>query len=529
MSMIEIKNVSFSYPGSAHAVFENVNLQIDSNWKLGLSGRNGRGKTTLLHILEGSLEYVGQIDSNLKFTYFPFCVKEPQRNTLSILKETIAPFGEMEEEMEKLLQHTDGASLEKYGEIEQEYARLDGYQIEDLIEKEISKLGVNTEILRRPYSTLSGGEQTKSLLACLFLKKNHFLLIDEPTNHLDLEAREVVSSYLKSKSSYILVSHDRHFLDGCIDHVLSINRSNITVEKGSFSGWLRNKERLEQFELAQNEKLKKDITRLQKSAMRTAGWSEDVEKTKNGKRIAGLRPDRGYLGHMAAKMMKRSKTIEARREKAIEEKQALFKNQELLGEVKAHPLVHGKKQLLFGENLSVSYKNKKVFSNLNFSLSQGQRMCLKGPNGSGKTTLVKLILGEAISYTGTFQIASGLTISYVSQDTSALRGTLQEYAEKHQLDLTLFLTVLRKLGFSRETFQYPIDTYSGGQKKKVLLAGSIATSAHLYLWDEPLNFIDLDARIQIEEMLLNNNMTMLFVEHDKAFQEKVATEFITLF
>ncbi len=145
------------------------------------------------------------------------------------------------------------------------------------------------------------------LLAAFFLKENSFLLIDEPTNHLDMKARKLVGDYLNGKKGFILVSHDRSFLDNCIDHILSINKTAIEIQKGNFSSWWENKQRQDRFELAENEKLRKDITRLASAARRTADWSDKVEKTKWGTKISGIKPDKGYLGHKASRMMQRAK------------------------------------------------------------------------------------------------------------------------------------------------------------------------------------------------------------------------------
>ena len=158
-------------------------------------------------------------------------------------------------------------------------------------------------ILYRPFQTLSDGEQTKVLLAILFLKENSFLLIDEPTNHLDVHGREIICKYLNQKSGFILISHDRAFVDGCVDHILSINNTNIEIQKGNFSSWLVNKERQDRYELAENKKCMKEIARLSEAAKQTGAWSFQAEQTKYGTKNSGLRPDRGYIGHKAAKMM----------------------------------------------------------------------------------------------------------------------------------------------------------------------------------------------------------------------------------
>lgn len=492
MSLINISNLTFSYDGSYDTVFENVSFQIDTNWKLGFTGRNGRGKTTFLNLLLGKYEYSGTISASVDFDYFPFEVTDLSQNTEEVIR-SVCP----------------------------------DYELWRVC-KELALLEVPEEVLYRPFETLSNGERTKVLLAALFQNDNHFLLIDEPTNHLDMNARKIVGDYLNGKKGFILVSHDRAFLDRCVDHILSINKTNIEIQKGNFSTWQQNKERQDSFELAENERLKKDISRLNEAAKRTADWSDSVEKTKYNTRNSGIRPDRGYVGHKAAKMMKRSKVTEGRQQKAIEEKSGLLKNIETAEDLKIQPLRHPQNRLVTVCGLSASYGDKIVCSGIDFTVNQGDRIAIIGRNGSGKSSLLKLIKGDSIDHTGTLVTASNLIISYVSQDTSFLQGNLKDFAQSRQIDESLFKAILRKLDFSRLQFEKDMSDFSEGQKKKVLLAKSLCQQAHLYLWDEPLNFIDVLSRIQIENLILTFQPTMLFVEHDKSFVDSVATGSVAL-
>ena len=246
MSLINIQNLTFSYDGSYDNIFENVSFQLDTDWKLGFTGRNGRGKTTFLNLLLGKYSYSGKISASVSFEYFPYKVEDKTAVTIDI--------------------------------VEQIYPDYQYWQIA----KELNLLDVSEEVLYRPFNTLSNGEQTKVLLAVLFLKENSFLLIDEPTNHLDMQAREIVSRYLNSKKGFILVSHDRAFLDGCVDHILSINKTNIEIQQGNFSSWLANKEMQDNFELAENAKLKKEIRRLTETAQEKARWSDVADRRKVG-------------------------------------------------------------------------------------------------------------------------------------------------------------------------------------------------------------------------------------------------------
>lgn len=491
MSLINIKNLSFGYDGSFEKVFENVDLQIDTSWKLGLTGRNGRGKTTLLKLLMGELEYAGEIASSADFEYFPY-VPNGSYLTIDVIRD-ISP------------------------------------QAEDWqIRRELSFLEAEDELLYRPFDTLSNGEQTKALIAGMFLRENSFLLIDEPTNHLDAHAREVLADYLKRKSGFILVSHDRELLDSCVDHILAINKMDIEVQKGNFSSWNENREHRDRFEQAQNERLKKEIDQLEQASKSVSSWSNKTESGKFATRNSGLRPDRGYVGHRSAKLMKRAKTMENRIEKDISEKNRLLRNVDEAPPLKLSPLKYHSSKLITFQNVSLSYDGKTVFGDVSFTAAQGDRIAICGQNGSGKTSLIKLILGELEAHCGTITKAADLKISYVCQSAEGLSGDLDGYAEKYRVDKTLFKAILRKLDFSRELFSRPIESYSQGQKKKVMLARSLSEQAHVYIWDEPLNYIDVLSRIQIEELLKASEATLLFVEHDKRFCEQVATKQIIL-
>lgn len=495
MSQISVTNLTFAYEGSYDTIFENVSFQLDTNWRLGFTGRNGRGKTTFLRLLLGQYAYRGSISASVDFEYFPFEVADKTTATAQIVS-SISP-GHMDWELSR----------------------------------ELSLLELTEDILTRSFDTLSNGEQTKVLLAALFLRENSFLLIDEPTNHLDMHGRALVSAYLKGKKGYILVSHDRTFLDGCVDHILSINKTTIDIQQGNFSSWLLNKQRQDSFELAENSKLKHEIKRLEKTAREKAAWSNTAESRKIGfdprttEKSLGRRPTEGAK---AKKMMKRAKAIEERQQSAIAEKSTLLKNLETAEPLKLHQLVYHKSRLVTLDGVSISYSDNTVCRDVSFTVDRGDRIALYGKNGAGKSSILKLICGEDMTHSGTFEKGSQLVISYVSQDTSHLHGGLSAYAEAQGIDESLFKAILRKLDFSRVQFEKDMTAFSGGQKKKVLIAKSLSEQSHLLVWDEPLNFIDVISRMQLEELLLIAKPTILFVEHDKAFCDRVATKTIQL-
>ena len=509
MAQIQVSNLTFSYEGSADDVLENVSFNIDTNWKLGFIGRNGKGKTTLLRLLMGDYKYQGSITSSTYFDYFPY--KISQKDVEKTASELLDQWKPGIEEWQVLVQ--------------------------------MNQIQIDAECLYRPIKTLSHGERTRVMLAVLFSGENEFLLIDEPTNHLDQAARDIVKNYLASKKGFILVSHDRDLLDVVCDHVLVMNRRTIEVQSGNFSSWWENKEKSDAFAKAENEKHLKEIGKLKAAADRTGRWADKSEGSKIGfdpiKETDRSISTRSYIGAKTKKMQARVKAYEKRVDREIEEKEGLLQDIENVVDLKVMPLEYHKNILVDVQKLSLSYKGSTLlFKELTFQIKQGDRIVISGHNGCGKSSIIKAILknnaedfgdfGNLEIVDGNLNVGSGLVISYINQDTSFLKGTIEDFCQYRGLDRSLFLAILRQLDFNREQFSKNMEDFSEGQKKKVLIAASLITPAHLYIWDEPLNYIDVFSRMQIEKLILDACPTMLIVEHDARFQEKVATEVIRL-
>ena len=519
MSEINITDLTFCYDNSYDNIFEHVSFQIDTNWKLGFIGRNGKGKTTLLNLLLGKYEYIGRINTSIPFDYFPYNVSDEMMD------------------------------LDTINMIEKIYPDYELWKILRVLDL----LKVNSQVLYQKYRTLSHGERTKVMLSILFSKNNHFLLIDEPTNHLDMETRDLLCHYLSLKKGFILVSHDRKFMDKCVDHVLVLNRNSIIVEKGNFSSWWENKQKKDMFEEQQNKKLKREIGKLEESARKSAMWADNAERSKIGFDATAEHDrfidSRAYIGEKSRRMQQRRKNLERRQEKAISDKENLLKDIENPTSLKIIPLTFQKEVYIRLKDFTVSYKGmntekKIIVNNLTLELKREDRILLSGINGCGKSSVIKSILAnknitllntlsrETISDDlitgGLHEIAHGIKVSYISQDTSYLTGSLTRYIDVNSLDASLFKAVLRQLDFERIQFEKNLQDYSEGQKKKVLIATSLSSKAHLYIWDEPLNYIDVFSRMQIEDMILKFKPTMLFVEHDKEFADKIATNVIYL-
>lgn len=485
-----IRNLSFTYDGSYTPVFENVSFTFDTSWHLGLIGRNGKGKTTLLRLLQRQFPHQGQIDMPLTPVYFPYPVDDPSRTTREVMR-SAAPDAE-----------------------------------EWMLLCELNQLEVDDSVLDRPFSTLSKGEMTKALLAALFTREDAYPLIDEPTNHLDAHGRALVADYLRRKDGFLLVSHDRAFLNRCIDHVLSLNRSDVWVMQGNYDTWEARLNQQNEYEQNRNETLRRDIRHLEAAAQRTAAWSAKGEATKIGfdpTKVDNSISRRCYIGAKAKKQSSRSTAILQRQERAIEEKRSLLHNVEKVGELRLTVLRHPKDVLIQVVNGTVSYDGRIICEGVNFTLRGGERIALTGPNGCGKSSILKALVGVGGSLTGDVSIAPNLVISYVPQQTDDLSGTMDDFIRRSGVDETLFKAILRNMDFTRDLFERPLERMSQGQKKKLLLARSLCIPAHVYIWDEPLNYIDVLSRVQLEGLLLTYEPTMLLVEHDAVFLERVCT------
>lgn len=339
MALITIKDISFSYPGAAGPLFEHVSLSLDSRWRLGLAGANGRGKSTLLRLLCGALvPAAGRIAMPCATALFPFNVPEGELCAYEIAGRLFPGAGDW------------------------------------ALAREAGLLGVSEEALCRPFSTLSGGEATKLLLAMLFAGEERFLLLDEPTNHLDEPAREAVAAYLARKRGFIVASHDRALLNACTTHTLCLEASGPHLIAGNWEVYRGETDKRLAFEQAQNSKLQREAKRLDEAARRAAQFAQKAEHEKKGQRNSGLRPDRGYLGHKAAKMMKRAKNIEARRVQAAAAQRGLLADSDAAEALKLSPLPCIQPCAARFDGARVFYGSVQVCGPVSFTVPAGGRV-----------------------------------------------------------------------------------------------------------------------------------------------------------
>ena len=494
MADIKVKNLTFAYDGQLTPLFKKVNLNIGLDWKLGLLGRNGQGKTTFLKLFLGELApNGGQIERQTTFQYFPLKIDHPSYPTIMAIQ--------------------DNYPIEKWK-----------------LKKELSKMCSNSdELIWRPYAELSGGEQTKVQLATLFKNDDVFPLVDEPTNHLDGKSRKQIADYLKhKKQGFIVVSHDVAFLNQIIDHVLSIERNTILQFHGNFDTYKVEKENQDQNYLEENQKLKSEIKRLRETSREKKDWAVQREKDNYGNphvKGSGGTGHSGFTSARAKRSMKRSKAIQKRIDQKIKQKQALFNNIIETSPLTINYIPSRKDEILSFKDFQLGY-DFPLFDPVTFTLKCNEQLIVTGQNGIGKSTLFKFILNQVqMNSTGDFHVNPHAKISYLSQSVK-LNGTIMQLADQNGLNFNEILNLLRKLGMPREVFNLPIEQMSKGQQKKVALAKSLVEPANLYLWDEPLNYLDIENQQQILTMIKEKSPTMLIVEHDQKFINSFDPQFV---
>lgn len=523
MANILCRKVSFGYDGTERNVFTDLDLVIDTGWRTALTGRNGRGKTTLLRLIQGEFAPDrGHIERPVGVQPFPVAVTDPAITAFDAAKDAAGPFRRWEREMARLLVSDDADALPRYGTLQTRFQEAGGYEIDVDLERELGALGIDAGLWLRRFDRLSGGEQTRCLLAGLFARQAGFPLIDEPTNHLDRAGRERVAGYLHGKPGFLMVSHDRAFLDACVDHVIALNPDTVETRRCSFSTWRSAfLDRIARQKRA-NTELRREIGRLEDAAQQRRRGADKREAEK------GAHTDKGFIGARAARQMKRAIAVEHRADKAVEERRQTLVDIERTYRLRLPtPSRRRARPLLTAHDLVV-VRDKPLFAPVSFRVRSGDRLAVVGPNGSGKTSLLELLREAPLAFAGTFTRPARLDIARVCQQPRWTTGFLSDHLAAEGTEEARFRQVMAALGMRGATLERRLESMSPGQRKKIELARSFQSPADVLLWDEPLNFLDIDAREAIQEVVLQDTPTMVFVEHDAVFVDRIATAALEL-
>jgi len=482
MGTIQLKHLTFRYPGASQPVFDHLSVNLDDHWKLGLIGRNGRGKTTFLQLLRGQLVGDGDLIAPQRFTYFPTFPVDPTQTVMTLLTATGAPAWR--------------ASIE------------------------LAKIGLAADTEQRSFTTLSGGEQTRVLLAQGFVNDAAFPLIDEPTNHLDITGRELVGRYLKRKQGFICVSHDQAFLDSFVDHVLALNRRSVDLIAGNVTTWQADKAHRDAAAEAQNDQLRHEIRRLDHRATTQRNWAEQKENASTD----------AFSRRTAQKLMKRAKSFEHRAATNLAARQGLLTDVETPTQLTTSLQTGNGHQLLFSlRNFQLDRQGRPLFAPLDLDFHQGDQLALIGPNGSGKTSLLsQLCRHEDLPYTGYLINHLPSDIAYLAQDFTTTVHQVDFATMGTAATRTTVWNLMHQLGVARNRLRAPVSEWSMGEAKKAALALTLCAPHALLVWDEPTNYLDLDARNQLITLLRQLQPTIILVDHDRRFIQQACSQEVHL-
>jgi len=516
--MIEcgVKNLK-KYFG-ADLIFENITLDIKQGEKIGVVGKNGVGKTTLMKIIVNE-EYQDDGDiyirSGSRVGYLEQIPDyDDSINGMDILYLAFTHLYKIKDEMKELEERLKNAKEENherliklYGKLEEKYELKGGYQIDEKLSKVIGGLGIQ-ELVKRRFNTLSGGEKTKIILGKVLLEEPDILLLDEPTNHLDMSSVEWLQTYLSEyKGSVMLISHDRYFLDSIAEKIIEITPNEAQMYYGNYSYYVVERERrfLETYKHYKNQQRKINAMEDQIKRYRIWGKSRDSDK-----------------------MYKRAKELEKRLEKMDRLERPKLNSRKI--RLNTEGVNRSGFKVVTLENISKSY-NKKLFQNINIEIYYGDSVGLIGDNGTGKTTLLRIIEGSENPDKGEIKLGSRVKVGYLRQEEE-FKNTSMNLVEYYHRELDITLSEARnqlaKVLFTGDDVFKTLDVLSGGEKTRLKLGILLYRKVNLLILDEPTNHLDIDSREILEETLTEFDGTILFVSHDRYFINKLADRIVEI-
>ena len=519
MIEIELNNIIKNY--GLKNVLNGMNLTLKTGEKAVLIGCNGAGKSTVLKIImkqenisAGTINIRKNATIGMLKQIYEYEKENP--NVYNFLQRSFEQFFELERKLKKLEDEMSyekddekmSELLQKYGNVQQKYIQMGGYDIQEKFNKICSGLQINEKMLNQNYNDLSGGEKTIVNLGALLLKEPSILLLDEPTNHLDMEKLEWLERFLKEyKGTILMVSHDRYFLDKVATKTILLENGKEKIYFGNYSYFLKEDEKrtLAEFENYKNQQ--KMIKKMKES-------------------IKTLRK----FGELAKNEMffKRAKSIEKKLAK-IEQLPQVDLEQKTLLNFKLNIDSRSGKDVVIINNLNKNFESKNIFENANLQIHYGEKIALIGKNGTGKSTLLKIIMNEDCEYTGEIKIGQSVNIGYIPQeinfedDNQTILNFFEQFDNRNETEIR---TSLAKYMFRGNDVFKKVSSLSGGEKVRLILAKLLKQNINFLILDEPTNHIDIETRELLEEAIKEYSGTVLFVSHDRYFINNLAERIV---
>jgi ATP-binding cassette subfamily F protein 3 len=542
MIELSINNLTKFY--GANKIFETICFEVKTGERIGLIGKNGCGKTTIMKIimgrfkesnlnLQGRIEDTGQVQvgeasygeevsedyqagevnlrKGIKVGYLnQIPVYSEDTKAIDVIRMAFQKVFDLKRrlsELEGVFQTSSGEKLEKallsYGRLTEEYEIAGGYELETKINKITEGLKINDILKQLPFQSLSGGEKTRVILAKILLEEPDILLLDEPTNHLDLETTEWLEGFLKDyKGSVLIISHDRYFLDNVAMKIVELEFNRANIYMGNYSYYVLEKERRFLIDYRNYINQQKKIEQMEKQIERYRIWGNMRD---------------------SETMFKRAKELEKRLEKIeVLDKPVLEGRKVRLNQDSTN---RSGKMVLETKYLSKSFGDTVLLKDIDMKVYYQDSACIIGKNGCGKSTLLKLILGELKPDYGTVKIGAQVKIGYLPQQVvfeDEDQTILEYFSGFHNITYEAARNQLARVLFFKDDVHKKIRFLSGGEKSRLRLCSLTFEKVNFMILDEPTNHLDIDSREVLEETLTAFEGTLLFVSHDRYFINKVA-------
>ncbi|WP_281191869.1 ribosomal protection-like ABC-F family protein [Staphylococcus felis] len=510
MNILNASNVSKSY--LEETLFDNIKITLNSGDIIGLVGRNGEGKTTLLKALAGleslshgviswkknvRIGFLNQIPEYEKNTTVYQCMKSVFQELNAISKQLETIENKMTEGIEDI-----NILMSHYGELQTYYEENGGYEIDAKLRKVTHGLNI-AHLLEKEWGNLSGGERTKVALAQLLVKPTDLLLLDEPTNHLDINSIEWLANYIKNyEGAAVIVSHDRYFLDETVNQIMEIDQKKLHTYNGNYSYFIEEREKRLLVEFEAYKTQQKKIKKMKESIKQLRTWASQAK------------PPNAAMYRQAKNMEKALNRIKRIEKPTLDSKRMNIKLEEV--NRVSNRVVEIKK-------VAKSYDHL-LFENVNLLVRRGERAAIIGDNGTGKSTLLKTILGMTSIDDGSIQTANNLKIGYLSQhefesdNDNTLLNTIREKVNVSEGQARHILANF--MFYGKDVFK-KVNDLSGGEKIRLRWAQIVNTDYNLLILDEPTNHLDIDTKETIEDALLDYEGSIIAVSHDRYFLNKL--------
>lgn len=516
MKIVDLNQVTKSYAGDK--VLEGVSMQIMEGERVGLIGRNGEGKSTILKLIAGMEMADSGLVTRKKDAAIGMLRQIPEEfselTVIEVLERSFAELLAMQKQMVDLERQmaVDASEkvMERYGNLMAQFAEQGGYEMQAELGKVVAGLGL-AELVNKKWQALSGGEKTKTALGALLLEKPELLLLDEPTNHLDLNAVIWLTKFLQSyKGAVLVVSHDRYFLDEVVTKMIELENKELITYRTNFSGYLKEREErlLREFQAYKDQQ--KKIKKMKQAIKQLREWGARA----NPPNDAFFRRAKN-MERMLDKMEKVKRPVLAQKEMNL-----AFEESKRSGD-----------EVASFEGVSKRYGGKVLLVEEMLSIRQKDRVAIVGDNGTGKSTLLKLLVGAEKPDAGTVKLGSSVKLAYLSQqmeELDACETVIEAFRDKVRVTEGEARNMLAGFMFYQEMVFRKVANLSGGERMRLRLARFIHQPVNTLVLDEPTNHLDIASREVLEEALRNFKGTIITVSHDRYFIDQICSKVLHL-